>query len=52
MNPVPLILMSNDDTQLRQSGALRDIAPTILGTLTLDKPKQMLGEDLRVKVAD
>jgi 2,3-bisphosphoglycerate-independent phosphoglycerate mutase len=51
MNPVPLILMSNDDTQLRQSGALRDIAPTILGILTLDKPKQMLGEDLRMKVA-
>ena len=49
-NPVPLILMSNDDVQLRQ-GALRDVAPTILGLLRLDKPKQMLGEDLRVKVS-
>lgn len=47
-NPVPLIFMSNDNVQLRQQGALRDIAPTILGILQLDKPKQMLGEDLRV----
>jgi 2,3-bisphosphoglycerate-independent phosphoglycerate mutase len=50
-NPVPLIFMSNDDVQLRQSGALRDIAPTILGLLKLEKPKQMLGEDLRVKLS-
>jgi 2,3-bisphosphoglycerate-independent phosphoglycerate mutase len=50
-NPVPLILMSNDNLQLRQQGALRDIAPTILGILNLDKPKQMLGEDLRVKAS-
>ncbi len=47
-NPVPLILMSNDKVQLRSQGALRDIAPTVLGILQLDKPKQMLGEDLRV----
>jgi len=50
-NPVPLIFMSNDDVQLRQNGALRDIAPTILGVLKLEKPKQMLGEDLRVKLS-
>jgi 2,3-bisphosphoglycerate-independent phosphoglycerate mutase len=50
-NPVPLIMMSNDNAQLRQKGALRDVAPTILGILQLDKPKQMLGEDLREKLA-
>ncbi|HEY7305978.1 MAG TPA: 2,3-bisphosphoglycerate-independent phosphoglycerate mutase [Bryobacteraceae bacterium] len=48
-NPVPLIFASNDDVRLRQNGALRDIAPTILGIFNLEKPKQMLGEDLRVK---
>ncbi len=47
-NPVPLIFMSNDDMHLRQNGSLKDIAPTLLGTLGLEKPKQMLGEDLRV----
>jgi 2,3-bisphosphoglycerate-independent phosphoglycerate mutase len=48
-NPVPLIFMANDDVRLRQNGALRDIAPTILSILNLEKPEQMLGEDLRVQ---
>jgi 2,3-bisphosphoglycerate-independent phosphoglycerate mutase len=49
-NPVPFIFMSNDDVRLGQNGALRDIAPTILGILDVEKPKQMRGEDLRVKL--
>ena len=48
MNPVPLIFMSDEKhVKLRQGGALKDIAPTILGILGLEKPKQMKGEDLR-----
>jgi 2,3-bisphosphoglycerate-independent phosphoglycerate mutase len=47
-NPVPLIYMTNDDLRLRQNGALRDIAPTILGALGLEKPSQMKGQDLRI----
>lgn len=47
-NPVPFLFMSNDVTQLRQGGALRDLAPTILGLLGVEKPQQMKGEDLRV----
>jgi 2,3-bisphosphoglycerate-independent phosphoglycerate mutase len=34
--------------KLRQGGALKDIAPTLLGILGLERPKQMKGEDLRV----
>jgi 2,3-bisphosphoglycerate-independent phosphoglycerate mutase len=48
-NPVPLIYMTEGDVQLRQGGALKDIAPTILGALGLEKPAQMKGEDLRAR---
>jgi bisphosphoglycerate-independent phosphoglycerate mutase (AlkP superfamily) len=29
---------------------LRDIAPTLLGILSLDQPSQMKGKDLRIKL--
>lgn len=48
-NPVPLIFMANGDVHLRTNGALKDIAPTILGILDEEQPKQMAGQDLRVK---
>ncbi len=52
MNPVPLIFVSDEEhLKLRQGGALKDIAPTILGILGLEKPKQMKGEDLRMRDA-
>jgi len=47
-NPVPLILVAEEPVKLRKGGALKDIAPTVLGILGLEKPKQMKGEDLRV----
>jgi 2,3-bisphosphoglycerate-independent phosphoglycerate mutase len=47
-NPVPLIYMTNDDAQLRHGGALKDIAPTVIGIMGLEKPAQMKGEDLRI----
>jgi len=46
-NPVPLIYMTNDGVKLRDDGALKDIAPTILGILGLEQPSQMKGQDLR-----
>ena len=49
--PVPLILITdapNGTVRLRPDGSLRDISPTILRLLKLDKPKQMTGENLRV----
>ena len=48
-NPVPLILVSNDsDVRLHANGSLRDIAPTMLGALQLQEPKEMTGRDLRI----
>jgi 2,3-bisphosphoglycerate-independent phosphoglycerate mutase len=48
-NPVPFIVVTEEAITLRPTGALKDVSPTILGMLGLEKPKQMAGEDLRVK---
>jgi 2,3-bisphosphoglycerate-independent phosphoglycerate mutase len=48
---VPFILVTDAKTgtvSLRPDGSLRDISPTILGLMKLDKPSQMTGGDLRV----
>jgi 2,3-bisphosphoglycerate-independent phosphoglycerate mutase len=48
-NPVPLILVSEDDSiKLKSDGSLRDLAPTILAALDQPKPADMTGQDLRV----
>jgi 2,3-bisphosphoglycerate-independent phosphoglycerate mutase len=47
LNPVPFIFITNEPVTLKQTGALKDVAPTILGILGLDRPVQMKGEDLR-----
>jgi 2,3-bisphosphoglycerate-independent phosphoglycerate mutase len=44
-NPVPLIVTA-DVGELREGGALADVAPTILGLLGEDQPPQMTGTDL------
>ncbi len=47
-NPVPFVLVAEDDrVQLRQGGALQDIAPTLLGVLGIPPPAEMTGRDLR-----
>ena len=46
-NPVPFILVDDSGDRLRPSGALQDIAPTILGVLGEGQPAQMTGRDLR-----
>jgi 2,3-bisphosphoglycerate-independent phosphoglycerate mutase len=49
-NPVPLILLSEDDrVQLKPGGSLRDIAPTMLGILGQPRPADMTGTDLRIQ---
>lgn len=45
--PVPFILASNWEGQLRNGGSLQDISPTILGLLGVEPPEEMTGEDLR-----
>ncbi len=47
-NPVPLIVVGNEPIKLRGGGALKDIAPTVLGILGGEKPNQMKGTDLRL----
>ena len=47
-NPVPFILVTNDlkNIKLKSTGALCDIAPTVLDLLGIKKPKEMTGESL------
>ena len=50
-NPVPFILLHEDGrVRLRSGGALRDIAPTLLGILGVPQPAEMTGSDLRIAV--
>jgi 2,3-bisphosphoglycerate-independent phosphoglycerate mutase len=47
-NPVPLVMAGPDgDRPLRQGGALRDVGPTILAMIGVEKPADMTGVDLR-----
>jgi 2,3-bisphosphoglycerate-independent phosphoglycerate mutase len=48
-NPVPFILVTDapkGTISLKPGGSLRDISPTILSLLKMDKPKEMTGADL------
>ncbi|MFM9903484.1 MAG: 2,3-bisphosphoglycerate-independent phosphoglycerate mutase [Pyrinomonadaceae bacterium] len=49
-NPVPFHYLDSQSTglRLRDDGVLADIAPTILGTLGIEKPPEMTGSDLRM----
>jgi 2,3-bisphosphoglycerate-independent phosphoglycerate mutase len=49
-NPVPFIYVSEETGlySLRSDGALQDVAPTVLGLLNLQQPKDMGGSDLRI----
>jgi len=47
-NPVPLVLVDDDQPPLRQGGALCDVGPTLLHLLGVDVPREMTGVDLRV----
>jgi len=47
MNPVPLVYMGNRvEVEALASGALSDIAPTLLHIMGLDKPTEMTGQSL------
>ena len=48
-NPVPFVLVTEDDKlRLRAGGALKDIAPTLLGVIGEKAPGEMTGTDLRI----
>jgi 2,3-bisphosphoglycerate-independent phosphoglycerate mutase len=47
-NPVPLVIIDPDgDRPLRGGGALRDVGPTVLAMLGVERPVEMTGIDLR-----
>jgi 2,3-bisphosphoglycerate-independent phosphoglycerate mutase len=50
-NPVPFVLVDQHSgmkqPRLRAEGSLRDVAPTMLGLLGIELPKEMTGRDLR-----
>jgi 2,3-bisphosphoglycerate-independent phosphoglycerate mutase len=48
LNPVPLILVSEEHKgcTLKDGGALKDIAPTLMNLLGLEQPVEMVGESL------
>lgn len=45
-NPVPFIIISNKHYNLKEGGALSDIAPTVLELLNIPKPAEMTGVSL------
>ena len=47
MNPVPFVAVRSNAASLRPGGALRDVAPTVLGLLGIERPAAMTGIDLR-----
>jgi 2,3-bisphosphoglycerate-independent phosphoglycerate mutase len=47
-NPVPFVLLDEGFRgPLREGGSLRDVGPTVLGLLGLERPAVMTGRDLR-----
>ncbi len=47
-NPVPFVIVDPAFNGSLRSGALCDVAPTLLGMMGIPKPEEMTGEDLRV----
>ena len=49
-NPVPFIVINDDENiELKESGTLADVAPTILDILEIDKSPEMTGESLIIR---
>ncbi len=49
-NPVPVLIVQRElrgSSRTLRDGSLRDVAPTILGILGIETPKEMTGSDLR-----
>ena len=46
LNPVPVVLVSNDKNVKIEDGILADVAPTILSRLGIEQPVEMTGKSL------
>jgi 2,3-bisphosphoglycerate-independent phosphoglycerate mutase len=47
MNPVPFVAVRANAASLRPGGSLRDVGPTVLSLLGIERPNEMTGHDLR-----
>jgi 2,3-bisphosphoglycerate-independent phosphoglycerate mutase len=47
MNPVPFVAVRSKAASLRAGGSLKDVAPTVLSLLGIERPAEMTGHDLR-----
>ena len=45
-NPVPIVHVAKEAKAIRDGGSLRDLAPTLLEILGIEKPEEMTGESL------
>lgn len=48
-NPVPFIVVGEENVKLRDSGVLADIAPTLLDMMNIPIPKEMTGKSMIIK---
>jgi 2,3-bisphosphoglycerate-independent phosphoglycerate mutase len=46
LNPVPCIIIGSGAKQIKKSGKLADVAPTLIKMMGLKKPKEMTGKSL------
>ncbi|HML37092.1 MAG TPA: 2,3-bisphosphoglycerate-independent phosphoglycerate mutase [Bacillota bacterium] len=49
LNPVPLLVISNDPVTLMEGGVLADVAPTLLDLMGVEKPSEMTGHSLLIR---
>ncbi len=49
LNPVPCLIIDPDRWKLESGGSLKDIAPTVLQLMGLEKPPEMTGHSLLTK---
>lgn len=48
-NPVPFLLVNTEGYDLREGGALADIAPTLIELMGMEQPEEMTGKSLLIK---
>lgn len=49
LNPVPLLVISNDPVALMEGGVLADVSPTLLDLMGVEKPSEMTGHSLLIR---
>jgi len=50
LNPVPFLVISREPVNLLEGGMLADVAPTLLDLMGIEKPAEMTGRSLLVRI--